>query len=137
MFGNKNSDTQSTPGGIISNRINQGTTIEGLLDSDSDVRIEGIIRGTLKSKSKVAVGQTGLIEGDVLCKNADIEGKIIGDIEVSELLTLKSTCMVEGNIYTTKIVIENGARFNGICTMGTKEKNTNAERPYALEKEAV
>ncbi len=138
MFANKQNPTQNTPGTFISNRINQGTTVEGTINSDGDIRVEGVIRGTLRTAAKVAVGTTGLIEGDVHCKSADIEGRITGDIEVSEVLTLKSTAIVEGNIYTAKIVIENGAHFDGICNMGTKEKEvklTNA-RP-ALEEAAI
>ncbi|MBX7047952.1 MAG: polymer-forming cytoskeletal protein [Chitinophagales bacterium] len=96
--------------------------MEGKLDSDGDIRVEGIIRGSIRTSAKVAVGSTGLIEGDIHCKSADIEGRIIGDVEVTEVLTLKSTAIVEGNIYTAKIVIENGAHFDGICNMGTKEK---------------
>ena len=131
MFGNKQSNPQSAPGSFISNRINHGTTFEGSITSDGDIRIEGIIRGTLYTKAKVAVGQTGVIEGDVHCKSADVEGKIIGDLEVSEVLTLKSTAVVEGNIYTAKIVIENGAHFDGICNMGTKERKlTKASAQY-------
>ncbi|MFI5170863.1 MAG: polymer-forming cytoskeletal protein [Chitinophagales bacterium] len=121
MFGTKNSTTQSTPNSFISNRINLGTVVEGTLESDSDLRIEGTIKGTLRTKAKVAVGPTGLIEGDVHCKTADIEGSITGDIEVTEVLTLKASAVVEGNIYTAKIVIENGAHFDGICNMGAKE----------------
>lgn len=121
MFGNKNSTPQSTPNSFISNRINLGTTVEGTLESDGDLRIEGTIKGTLRTKAKVAVGPTGLIEGDVHCKTADIEGRITGDIEVSEVLTLKASAIVEGNIYTAKIVIENGAHFDGICNMGAKD----------------
>ncbi len=132
MFGNKNvseSPSQYTNGKgmIISNRINQGTTLTGELESDGDVRVEGVIEGTVRTAAKVAIGATGLVNGDIICRNADIEGKVNGDLEVSELLTLKSTCIVEGNIYTAKIVIENGARFNGICTMGSKEKKGDAK----------
>jgi len=122
MFGNKQPNPQATPNSFISNRINHGTTFEGSLTSDGDVRIEGLIRGTLQTKAKVAVGPTGVIEGDVYCKSADIEGRITGDIEVSEVLTLKASAVVEGNIYTAKIVIENGAHFDGVCNMGTKER---------------
>lgn len=86
-----------------------------------------MIEGTVRTAAKVAIGATGLVNGDIICRNADIEGKVNGDLEVSELLTLKSTCIVEGNIYTAKIVIENGARFNGICTMGSKEKKGDAK----------
>ncbi|MBK6730207.1 MAG: polymer-forming cytoskeletal protein [Bacteroidetes bacterium] len=129
MFGNKNESEIPNPNGkgmIISNRINQGTTFSGELESDGDVRVEGVIKGTVRTLAKVAIGASGLVNGDIICKNADIEGKVNGDLEVGELLTLKSTCIVEGNIYTNKIVIESGARFNGICTMGSKDKKGNA-----------
>lgn len=122
MFGNKQAETQATPNSMISNRINHGTTVEGSIESDGDIRIEGVIKGTLRTKSKVAVGSSGLIEGDVHCKTADVEGRIVGDLEVTDVLTLKSSAVVEGNIYTAKIVIENGAKFDGVCNMGTKEK---------------
>ncbi len=133
MFGNKNSTTQSAPNSFISNRINLGTIVEGTIESDGDLRIEGTIRGTLRTKAKVAVGPTGLIEGDVHCKSADIEGRITGDIEVSEVLTLKASSIVEGNIYTSKIVIENGAHFDGICNMGAKETKIVDARPQYQE----
>ncbi len=138
MFPSKNNPTQSTPSTFISNRINHGTIVEGTIESDGDIRVEGVIRGTMRTSAKVAVGPTGLIEGDVHCKSADIEGRITGDIEVSEVLTLKSTAIVEGNIYTAKIVIENGAHFDGICNMGTKEKDIKV--PHAqrqLEEAAI
>ena len=67
------------------------------------------------------------------CKSADIEGRITGDIEVSEVLTLKSSSIVEGNIYTAKIVIENGAHFDGICNMGAKETKIVDARPQYQE----
>ncbi|MBC8173516.1 MAG: polymer-forming cytoskeletal protein [Chitinophagales bacterium] len=142
MFGNKNATDPSVNaqknGTMISNRINNGTIVEGQMDSDGDIRIEGMVRGTLRVKAKLALGQTGIIEGDVICKNADIEGRIIGDIEASELLTLKASSVVEGNIYTNKIVVEIGARFNGICNMGTKDKIQNAEQTLAaIEQEAA
>ncbi|MBK9454404.1 MAG: polymer-forming cytoskeletal protein [Bacteroidetes bacterium] len=131
MFGNKQPNPQAAPNSFISNRINHGTTFEGSITSDGDVRIEGLIRGTLHTKAKVAVGPTGVIEGDVYCKSADIGRRITGDLEVSEVLTLKSTAVVEGNIYTAKIVIENGAHFDGVCNMGTKERKlTNVSAQY-------
>ncbi|MBC8045712.1 MAG: polymer-forming cytoskeletal protein [Fimbriimonadaceae bacterium] len=142
MFGNKTTsdpvaNTQKN-GMMISNRINNGTVVEGHVNSDGDIRIEGMIRGSLHVKAKLALGPTGIIEGDVVCKNADIEGKIIGDIESVELLTLKASSFVEGNIYTNKIVVENGARFNGVCHMGAKDKKLNAEQTLeAIEQEAA
>lgn len=131
MFGNKQPNPSATPSSLISNRINHGTTFEGSITSDGDVRIEGVIKGTLHTKARVAVGQTGVIEGDVYCKTAEIEGRITGDLEVSEVLTLKASAIVEGNIYTAKIVIENGAHFDGVCNMGTKDRKiTNVATQY-------
>jgi len=138
MFQSKGNPTQSTPNTLISNRINHGTVVDGTIESDGDIRVEGVIRGTMRIAAKVAVGTSGLIEGDVHCKSADIEGKIIGDIEVAEVLTLKATAVVEGNIFTSKIVIENGAHFDGICNMGSKEKERKpVQHAKQLEEAAV
>jgi cytoskeletal protein CcmA (bactofilin family) len=141
MFGNKNSEANSgtSKNMLISNRINHGTSMTGEMVSDGDIRIEGAMSGTLKCKAKVAVGPSGKIEGDIYCKSAEVEGKIIGDIEVTDTLLLRSTAVVDGNIHTGKIIIENGAQFNGMCSMGGKEKRKNVEEAItkALQAETV
>lgn len=142
MFNNKNTpDTSGSnaKGMLVSNRINQGTEMTGELVSEGDIRVEGIIRGTIRCKAKVAIGSSGLVEGDIFCKSADIEGKVKGNMEISDTLILKSTSMVEGNLLTGKVVIENGARFNGNCQMGSREKKQHVDKTIAkaLEAEAV
>ncbi|MCH2214200.1 MAG: polymer-forming cytoskeletal protein [Flavobacteriales bacterium] len=113
------------------NRIVAGTNIEGEIKTDSNIRIDGAVRGTITAKGRLVVGATGTIDGTVICENADIEGKINGQISVNGLLSLKSTARLECDITTKKLAIEPGAIFTGNCTMGggvIKEiKNTGVD----------
>ncbi len=138
MSDNNNLKTQTANGPIL-NIIGAGTRIEGAITCDGDIRIDGSVKGTVTSKAKIVVGPTGSIEGDLFCENADVSGKIFGSIEVSELLFMKSTSYLEGDITTTKFVVEAGAKFNGNCRMGVKEIKPN-EKPNTAQvkqKEAV
>lgn len=99
------------------NLVGAGTVIKGNIVSNGDIRIDGNLVGTIESKGKVVVGSTGSIEGDVVCTNADISGSVKGKVTVAELLTLKATSGVEGDIIIGKLVIEPGAMFEGKCSM--------------------
>ncbi len=100
------------------NRIVQGTDIEGLVNSDSNIRIDGNVKGDIKVKGRLVVGASGTIVGEVHCENADIEGNISGKIHVNGLLSLKSTARLDCDIVTKKLAIEPGAVFTGKCEMG-------------------
>ncbi len=99
------------------NLIQSGTYITGDIESNGNIRIDGTLRGTVTAGGKVILGATGSVEGDIICINADIEGKAKGIIKVEELLSLKATAIVHGEIYTDKLAIEPGARFTGTCKM--------------------
>ncbi|MBR9999027.1 MAG: polymer-forming cytoskeletal protein [Cyclobacteriaceae bacterium] len=101
-----------------SNIIGKGTTVEGNLESFGNIRVEGRIIGSIKSKSKVALGQSSFVEGDILAQNAEISGEVDGRVEISELLILKATAVISGDIITNKFIVESGATFNGSCKMG-------------------
>lgn len=98
--------------------VGKGTTIEGNIETTGNLRIEGKVHGNVISKSKVALGPVSTVTGDIIALNADIEGEVKGSLEVGELLTLKSTAVVDGDIQTSKLVVESGAAFNGRCAMG-------------------
>lgn len=100
------------------NRIVSGTDIEGVVTSDSNIRIDGNVKGDIRVKGRLVVGATGTIKGDIICENADIEGAITGKITVNGLLSLKSTAKLECDIATKKLAIEPGASFTGKCEMG-------------------
>jgi len=106
-----------------SNVIGKGTVLEGNIETFGNIRIEGKIIGHVKSKSKVALGSSSHIDGNVIAQNADIEGEVKGRIEISDLLVLKATATVHGDIITGKLVVEPGAVFNGSCKMGAAIKD--------------
>lgn len=100
------------------NIIGNGTVIEGEISSNGDIRIDGIIRGSVTSKAKVVIGSTGQVEGDIVCQNADISGSVLGKTNVAEMLFLKSPARINGDIQTGKLIVEVGASFTGNCSMG-------------------
>ena len=101
------------------NRIVNGAEMEGHLEMDSRLRLDGNLKGSLNCKGRLVLGKTGLIDGNIACKDADIEGEIKGDITVGGTLYLRSSAKITGNIMTQKIVVEDGASFNGQCKMSS------------------
>ncbi|HRH65427.1 MAG TPA: polymer-forming cytoskeletal protein [Bacteroidia bacterium] len=141
MFNKKEKNTIPTAKGADGssssiNLIGAGTVIEGDIRSNGDIRIDGTVYGHVISKAKVVIGATGMVEGDVNSQNADVSGTIKGKTAVSELLFLKNTSRVIGDIVTGKLVVEVGATFTGSCNMGPEIKDiNNADKPIELSKE--
>ena len=98
-------------------RIEKSTTIKGKIQSDADIRIDGILEGSVKTKGKVVIGKDGRVEGQVECANADIEGTLKGNLLVVETLALKSTSNIEGELIIGKLVVDAGAIFNASVSM--------------------
>lgn len=119
-----------------SNNIGKGTYLEGNIETYGNIRIEGKVKGNIKSKSKVALGPSSQVEGNIIAQNADLEGEVNGRIEVTDLLVLKSTAVINGDILTGKMVVETGAVFNGTCKMGAALKEIkigeNGQEPHSL-----
>jgi len=107
------------------NIIGNATNIVGDIISESDIRIDGNIKGTVQTKGRVVIGQSGIVIGNIICQNAEISGKVEGKITTTELLSLKSTSNIVGEIYTGKLAIEPNAIFSGTCKMG--EYNSHNE----------
>lgn len=100
------------------NILGCGTKLKGDIESNGDFRIDGTLTGTIKTKGKVVIGSTGVVDGEITCQNADIEGSVRAKLEVSELLTLKAESTLDGDVTTGKLAIEPGAKFSGTCKMG-------------------
>jgi cytoskeletal protein CcmA (bactofilin family) len=103
--------------GSIYNALTYGSVITGNIVSDNDFRIDGEVQGDMHCKGKVVIGQTGKLKGTITCANAEIIGTVIGDIDVSETVTLRSTANFNGEIKTKVLVVEPNALFNGTCSM--------------------
>ena len=111
------------------NLIGTGTSIDGNITSNGDIRIDGNLNGNLTTKGKVIVGDTGKVKGEVQCKNFEIEGSLDGKILVTEVLSLRARSKVLGDISTSKLAIEPGAVFTGKCDMSASIQNPNATKP--------
>ena len=98
-------------------RIEKSTTIKGEIQSDADIRIDGILEGSVKTKGKVVIGKDGRVEGQIECANADIEGTLKGNLLVVETLALKSTSNIEGELIIGKLIVDAGAIFNATVSM--------------------
>ena len=118
MFTNNNDTIKKTTTTSAINMIGEGTIITGDIKSKGDIRVDGSLKGSIDTEGKVVVGPGGIVEGDVVCKDADIAGIIKAKISVSQLLSLKSSAKLNGDIITNKISIEPGATFTGSCSMG-------------------
>jgi len=104
------------------NTIAQDTKIKGNIESDGDIRIDGILVGDLDCKGRVVVGTDSRIDGTIRCTSAEIMGYVKGEISVKDLLSLKGTASITGNLTMGKLSVEPGARFVGHCKMINEEK---------------
>ena len=138
MFTKNNESMKRTENNnSVVNIIGQGTSIHGDINSNGDIRIDGTLKGSIKTEGKVVLGKEGVVEGDVVCQNADISGTIKAKITVSNLLSLKETAKLNGDIVTNKLSIEPGAEFTGSCSMGAVIREIkNAEQATEKEKTA-
>ena len=116
----KFNETDNTP---TINLISTGTDITGDIKSNGDIRIDGSLTGNLNTKGKVVIGPTGKVKGEVICKNSEVAGIIEGKIIVGQLLNLKASSRINGDIVTVKLSIEPGALFSGNCKMSETENN--------------
>ncbi|MFZ0281695.1 MAG: polymer-forming cytoskeletal protein, partial [Bacteroidales bacterium] len=105
----KFNETDTTAINLISN----GTEIIGDIKSGGDIRIDGTLTGNLDTKGKVVIGPTGKVKGEVNCKNSEVSGIVDGKICVGQLLNLKVSSKIIGEIVTFKLSIEPGAKFTG------------------------
>jgi len=110
------------------NLIGKGTQITGDIHSEGDIRIDGDLAGDVKSTGRVVIGVSGKITGNVNCKNCEISGIVEGNLSIDQMLSLKSSAHVKGDILSGKLSIEPGSVFSGSCKMNqevTHERSKN------------
>ncbi len=111
------------------NIISEGTKIKGDVLANGDIRIDGELMGNISAKGRLVIGPKGRIEGQILCNNIEISGYVKGKITASELINMKSTSQIVGDIVAGKLSVEPGSMFSGSCVMnGTKPLNEPAKQ---------
>ncbi len=134
MFNAKSkSMSEKLPAGNGTTLIGAGTTIKGDISSQNDLRIDGTIIGNVSSNSKIVLGASGVIEGDISGNQADIVGKVSGNIRVKDLLQLRGECTINGNVYAGKLQVEPTAIFNGQCHMGAAAEIGSKKQVHVVE----
>ena len=126
MFSSKSKEAESNAVFGSTTIIGTGTVIKGDIDSKADIRLDGHIIGNINTSAKVLIGPEGVVEGDIIGQQADILGKVMGDLRVTDLLQLRGKSIVTGNLYAGKLVVEPTATFNGNCHMGANIVELNA-----------
>ncbi|MDT8307925.1 MAG: polymer-forming cytoskeletal protein [Bacteroidales bacterium] len=118
------------------NKIINGTVFNGEITSNGDFRIDGTVKGSLISKGKIVVGPSGTMEGEIRCKNAEIFGKVNAKMHVDDLLSLRSSAELQGDIVYNKIAIESGARLVGTLTIKDQQLQ-HVARPEEKKEEKI
>jgi cytoskeletal protein CcmA (bactofilin family) len=135
MFNTKSKTNMpnTAPAGNGTTLISAGTTLKGDISSNGDLRIDGTIIGNIQTTAKIIIGSGGVVEGDISGNQADITGRVSGNIRAKELLQLRGESVVTGNLYAGKLQVEPSATFNGQCHMGANivEMNNNEQQAVA------
>lgn len=134
-----NNDMQQSRDSNSIDIIEKTTKVVGDITSKADFRIDGNVEGTINTTGKVVVGENGVVSGKITCSNSDIAGLIKGSLDVSGILSLKSSARVEGDVVAGKLAVESGANVDANISMkGAKKMKalTSDEKQTPTEKTA-
>jgi cytoskeletal protein CcmA (bactofilin family) len=133
MFG-KDADSITGGEGNLNSILGPGCKVKGSIDIKGTIRIDGDFEGDIKCPETLIIGKSGILKAHVTVKNAVIGGKVIGNIEASNKIELQTGSHVEGDISTTRLVIDEGVFFEGACKMGTQKvsaPNATVSKPVS------
>jgi cytoskeletal protein CcmA (bactofilin family) len=99
------------------NRIVEETIIKGDIISQADFRLDGALIGNFSSNGKLVIGPAGSVKGEIVCQNADIEGKFEGKLKIEDTLNIKASAIIIGDVTVGKLSVEPGAVFSATCIM--------------------
>lgn len=105
------------------NSLVQGTMVEGKVKATNDIRVDGSIKGDLICDSKVIIGPSGVVEGTIKCQNAVIEGRFEGTMKVKELLNIRESAKVTGDVTYGKLIVQSGAVISGSYEVAGESSN--------------
>ncbi len=132
MIGTKKQETKFNKNAAADpnafNTIAYGTFVNGNIKSEGDMKINGKLEGNIVATGKVLIGKTGIVIGNVECTRSDISGTVEGKLIIKEILSLKASAKVVGDIITPKMSIEPGASFDGTCKMSNKGEIISAPK---------
>jgi len=133
MFSQEKRNRSQNENSIEQSKIAHGSKFVGDIEAQGDFRIDGLVEGNIMTPGRVVIGKDGAIHGTLQCQQADIEGRIKGKLLVSDLLSLRATAYIGGEVEVGKLAVEPGATFNASCSMnnGVKEMKKENEKRSA------
>jgi len=116
MLGKKD-EAAISGSGDLNTLIGKGSVLEGKITVNSSIRVDGKIKGDLKTNDSLVIGKQGEIEGEIIAKNTVVGGKVTGKINAQGKVVLEANAIFKGEIKAARLVIDDGAVFDGQCTM--------------------
>ena len=113
----KKDDQSIGRSGDLNTIIGKGSTMEGTLRVENSLRVDGRIKGNVTTSDSLVIGKEGEIDGEIIAKNAIIGGKARGKINASGKVVLEAKAFFQGEMKTARLVIDDGAVFDGQCNM--------------------
>ena len=103
---------------------------QGTLTAKGSLRIDGRVDGSVVDAKTVTIGKSGKVKGDISCEVCYVCGEVRGNITALDHVEAQAGCRIDGDIRSPKIMVEEGALFNGSCTM---DNARTAERKEDLQ----
>lgn len=97
--------------------IGKDSNFTGKVEVSSSLRVDGKVKGEIVSQETVVIGPTGVVEGNITSKSCVIAGRVIGNVSAPDKVELQAKSLLQGDLKTKGLVIEQGAVFQGSCTM--------------------
>lgn len=107
----------------LSGFLDQGVSISGELNFINSLRIDGKFEGKIKSNSELIIGEKGFVNAEIEVARLFVSGTLKGTVKAMEKVELLPTAKVEANIFTKHLIINEGAIFNGNCSMNEKNED--------------
>ena len=117
MFGGKKKSIEEIEAGDVNTLIGEGCFFEGNLNLSTATRIDGKVKGNIHSEGMLIIGESGSVEGDINCTEVLIHGTVRGNV-TARRIELRRGASLSGDIRTDVFIIEEGALYNGHCSMG-------------------
>lgn len=111
-------ETFAEPREVLHNVIGKGTVIEGNVQAEGDLVVEGLVKGDVTTKTKLVTGPSSMIEGNILAQHAEIAGRVQGTVKALGLLVINSSGTILGDVITKDLNVESGSTFNGRLQVG-------------------
>ncbi|MEQ8525664.1 polymer-forming cytoskeletal protein [Gracilimonas sp.] len=107
--------------------ITKGTQITANIETESDIRVAGIIDGDIKAEKKLILTESGRITGSVIAQEAILEGRFTGELRIRDQITVRATANIDGFIFSKKITVDENAEVIGIVSVGPDVDVLNAK----------